>query len=261
MVVSANARVESQSSFLSYLSSQVRCELEKVQGQSRRVDIAGMVFDAASDAAERIGLAERVREFARRVRRAALLFVGTLLGFLLFSMAVSPMTLLLWLVAVPLVAMGSALSMMWPSRRRSKGVRHQAPSMSQLARTARHCVLETRRSMPASARQMADAVGAQLKAIESSSRGCRLDPLADIEARRLLSEHLPRLIDRYVRLSAAQRAEPGTSAQLETSLGVLSRELQSINAQIEQHHSENFHTEHRFVASKYVEAEFRRGAA
>ena len=143
--------------------------------------MASAIAVAAAEAAERTGLAERVREVARRVRRAGLLFVATISALIVFSLAIAPIPIFLWLVAIPLAAMASILSLMWPSRRRKPLVSPKSRSLSQLARTALFSLRANRSHLFAEAREIAARIETQLKAIEQRSAGCRLDALADAE--------------------------------------------------------------------------------
>jgi hypothetical protein len=64
-----------------------------------------------------------------------------------------------------------------------------------------------RRGLPAAAQAQTDAIAAQLPALrETLERVDKLDPNAQ-DARRLMSTHLPGLIDRYARVPAAFRQE------------------------------------------------------
>lgn len=215
--------------------------------------MASAIAVAAAEAAERTGLAERVREVARRVRRAGLLFVATISALIVFSLAIAPIPIFLWLVAIPLAAMASMLSLMWPSRRRKHLVSPKSRSLSQLARTALFSLRANRSHLFAEAREIAARIETQLKAIEQRSAGCRLDALADAELRRLLDDHLPRLFESFSKLPGDRKNDHEVREHLCASLRSVDRELEAIRVIIDQSHSDRFDTERRFFASRYAE--------
>lgn len=215
--------------------------------------MASAIAFAAVDAAGRTGLAEKIREFARRVRRAGVLFVATISALIIFSLAIAPIPILLWLVAIPLAATASMLSMMWPSRPRKRLVSPKAHSLPQLARACLFLLRANRSHLFAGAREITARIEAQLKVIEHSSAGCRLDALADAELRRLIADHLPRLVESFSRLPGDQKNDPETREHLCASLRSVAGELESVRVLIDQRHSDRFDTERRFFASRYPE--------
>lgn len=217
------------------------------------IGMASAITSVAADAAERVGLAERIREFARRIRRAGVLFVAAIFLLIIFSLAIAPIPILLWLVAIPLAAIASMLSLMWPSRRRKQLVSPKSRSLSQLARGALFSLRMSRPHVFAGAREITAHIEAQLKAIERRSAGSRLDALADAEIRRLIGDHLPRLLESFSRLPGDQKNDPETREHLCASLRSVARELESVRVLIDQSHSDRFDTERRFLASRYPE--------
>lgn len=245
-----------QSPIASYLIGRGEVHMLKKQLPSNSFPlpgIAGAIAIAAADAAERVGLADRVREFARRVRRAGMLFVVILSALIIFSLAVAPVPILLWLVAVPLAAMASMLSLMWPSRRRARRPSREEASLPQLARAARSSLKTARPNLFAQARDLAARIEAELRAVEESAAGTRLDALADAAVRRLLHDHLPRLLESYSRLPQAQKNDPETREHLCAGLRSVSRELEATRSLLDQGLADRFDTERRFFASRYPE--------
>lgn len=216
--------------------------------------VAGAVSETTCAVAERIGLAERVRELGRRVRRAGLLFVLLVSALMVTSLAGASIPLLLWLISIPLAAFAAILSLMWPAGRRPRVGSASPPDLSRLARRAGRELARSRKAMPPESRKLADSITEQLGAIETRAAHCRLELLAEIAARRLLSDDLPRLMSSYSRLPREQRQSEGAiRSQLDEALVVISRELDSLCRKIDQAHSNMFDTQRRFIAGKYPE--------
>ena len=216
--------------------------------------IAGAVSETACAVAVRVGLAERVRELGRRVRRAGLLFVLLVSALIVMSLTGASIPFLLWFISIPVAAFAAILSLMWPARRRPRVGSASRPGLSGLARRAARELARSRRAMPPESRKLADFITERLGAIETRAAHCRLELTAEIAARRLLSDDLPRLMSSYSRLRPEQRqAEGAIRAQLDEALVAISRELESLCRKIDQAHSNMFDTQRRFIASKYPE--------
>jgi hypothetical protein len=116
----------------------------------------------------------------------------------------------------------------------------------------------SRRALPAPAQGQIDALSAALPALrETIERVPTLDPTAQ-DARRLMSIHLPGLIDRYVHVPAAFRGEQDgegktVDERLVEGLAAGRKALADISEQLARADMAAFETQGRFITSRYGE--------
>lgn len=116
----------------------------------------------------------------------------------------------------------------------------------------------SRRALPAPAQAQIDALSAALPALrETIERVPTLDPTAQ-DARRLMSIHLPGLIDRYVQVPAAFRGEQDgegktVDERLAEGLAAGRNALADISEQLARADMAAFETQGRFITSRYGE--------
>ena len=116
----------------------------------------------------------------------------------------------------------------------------------------------TRRALPAPAQAQIDALSSALPSLKQTlDRVETLDPDAQ-DARRLMSIHLPGLIDRYLRVPAAFRGEQdGEGKTLDDSLveglGAGRTALREIAEKLARADMAAFETQGRFIKSRYGE--------
>lgn len=212
--------------------------------------LGGIVRHASSASLREAGmqrLADTFDEFARRLRRAGLLFIVIVAGLLLLSI-IHPVALILWLIALPLAGFGSFLSLMWPTRRalktRPSRAARPTTSNSMIAKIAR-----MRSDMPVSSRPAFDLVLERLKGISALVGDERNTLLAD-EANRLVCGHLPRLLDSYCALPRGERT-PERADALTNALGAIAEELADLSLRLQRARADRFETEGRFIASRF----------
>jgi hypothetical protein len=116
----------------------------------------------------------------------------------------------------------------------------------------------TRRALPAAAQAQIDAISALLPSLrETLERVETLDPNAQ-DARRLMSIHLPALIDRYARVPAAFRQEKDGEGKtlderLVEGLAAGRQALAETAEQLARADMAAFETQGRFIKSRYGE--------
>ncbi|HEY9553661.1 hypothetical protein [Allosphingosinicella sp.] len=72
------------------------------------------------------------------------------------------------------------------------------------------------------------------------------------EARRLIGQHLPRLVDSYLDLPASARVPTSESSERFTeSLGIVAKELDELLDQCCRDRHDGFETHHRFIETRY----------
>ena len=124
-------------------------------------------------------------------------------------------------------------------------------------------LFRARRALPAPAQGEIDAISSALPALrETIERVETLDPSAQ-DARRLMSIHLPGLIDRYLRVPAAYRGEVDgegktVDERLLEGLAAGRAALGEISQTLAKADMAAFETQGRFIASRYGEQPIER---
>ena len=117
-------------------------------------------------------------------------------------------------------------------------------------------IYRTRDALPAPARAEIDAISRGLPSLKQTlERLDVLDPAAQ-DARRLMSVHLPGLIDRYLRVPAAYRAEKDgedktVDQRLVEGLAAGRSALTEVSEQLARADMAAFETQGRFIKSRY----------
>jgi hypothetical protein len=145
--------------------------------------------------------ARRAR-FQRRLRRFALLAVGSLValvGFsLLWSLIVEPIGivgLFLMMMLGGLLVMGAGL-FSGERRVRADSI-GRAPALSQIAARADEFLYQQRRALPAPAQDMTDLIAQRLASMGPQLEALNPDAPEAYELRRLIGEELPELVTKY----------------------------------------------------------------
>lgn len=113
-----------------------------------------------------------------------------------------------------------------------------------------------RRALPPPAQQQLDGISAALPSLKQTlERVDELDPRAQ-DARRLMSMHLPGLIDRYANVPLAYRKESDgegktVDERLVESLAAARSALDEVSEQLARQDLAAFETQGRFIASRY----------
>ena len=234
---------------------------------SRAIDHANAVF-ARLD--ERDGPA---REAARRERRRlnagigrTLTRVGVAVGLIslaaIFIGLLRPIGMFGFLAAVGL-AVGVAAYLLFSGRREvaTPTVSPDLPNAEMVQRFDSY-IFHTRRALPAPAQAELDLLSAQLPSLfQTLERIPDLDPNAQ-DARRLMSVHLPNLIDRYQHVPSAyrhQRDGEGVSVdeRLVEALAAGRQALGEISEKLARADMAAFETQGRFIQSRYKDEELK----
>jgi hypothetical protein len=119
-------------------------------------------------------------------------------------------------------------------------------------------IVRARRALPAPAQAQLDSISAVLPSLKQSlERVETLDPQAQ-DARRLMSIHLPGLIDRYANVPPAYRSERDgegktVDERLVESLAAARAALSEVSEQLARTDLAAFETQGRFIKSRYGE--------
>lgn len=210
-----------------------------------------------------------VRAAARRERERVNAGLGRALGragvaILLISMItiligfLKPIGMFGFLAAVGL-AIGAAVLMLASGRREivAPDVSADLPN-GQMVQRFDSYLFRSRRLLPAPAQAELDRLSAQLPSIRQTlERVPDLDPNAQ-DARRLMSTHLPGLIDRYLHVPQGYRSEQdgeGVSVdeRLVEALAAGRQALTEISEKLARADMAAFETQGRFIQSRYSE--------
>jgi hypothetical protein len=227
------------------------------------LDVVGMLRQAdeylrrglkskAVRAAEKRRQERQSREAEARLKRAAL--VGGASGAAILGVGV-----LVVPVAVPVLAAagGGALllaagSLFRPSRRRSGEGDFSKAELAQLPGDAEDWLLSRREGLPFECRPPLDRIFQRLGDLEPHLAALAPQSTAAWEARRLLGEHLPRLVFAYEALpGSAREDDPQVRARLCAGLETVADALDSLCCEVCRDPLLSFETEGRFLESRY----------
>lgn len=151
----------------------------------------------------------------------------------------------------------TAATLLWPSRRSEPqpGGVIQC-ELEHLAAEAEEWLLAKRMDLPARASSALDDILVALRELEPHL--CRLDPGDPLagDARRLIGEHLPRLITSYLALPSREREHPGTIDRLNAGLRTVGDELVRLCREASRDRLLNFDTQERFIHARYKDRGF-----
>ena len=211
----------------------------------------GGVRDAARRERQRLN-SDLTRRFAR---------VGVALAVISLAVIVvgliTPIGMFGFLAAVGLAVGVAALLAFTPGRASSPKVSPDLPNGAMVERFDSY-IFRARRALPAPAQAQIDAISAALPPLRQTlERVDALDPSAQ-DARRLMSIHLPSLIDRYLHVPAAyrdQRDGEGVSVdeRLVEGLSAGRAALTDISERLARGDVAAFETQGRFIKSRYGE--------
>ncbi|WP_294122443.1 hypothetical protein [Sphingomonas sp.] len=207
------------------------------------------------------------RDAARRERQRLNAGLGKTLGrigvaVLLISIAtiiiglVEPIGMFGFLAAVGLaIGVGALLIFSGGREIAAPNVTPDLPNGQMVARFDSY-LFRARKALPAPAQAELDLLSAQLPALRQTlERIPDLDPNAQ-DARRLMSVHLPNLIDRYVHVPAAYRGERdgedvSVDQRLVEALAAGRQALTEISEKLARADMAAFETQGRFIQSRY----------
>jgi hypothetical protein len=207
------------------------------------------------------------RERQRTIRRYGRAARNAVLALLLVSIAtiavglVTPIGLFGFLAAVALAVAVAGLLFFWGSREETAlpSVPRDVPNGEMVQRFDSY-LYRTRRALPAPAQQVVDGITSQLGTLKATlDRTDPNDPDAQ-EARRLMSIHLPGLIERYANVPPAFRGEADAEGKtvdqrLVEGLQASRAALGEVSERLARRDLDAFSTQGRFIESKYGKAD------
>ena len=211
--------------------------------------------DAGRAAARRLAARER-SPVRGRLKRAALIFVATIVAALLFGIFIGPIGIdgLVLLILALAVALGTAL--FWPARREAEPTTDtiRNAELGALPVRVERWLARRRGELPASAGVQIDELLLRLEVLAPQLE--RVDPAAPVvtDARRLIGDELPRLVQSYVDVPASYRGQGSEpERQLHEGLATISAELRRLSEQLAKGDLDRLAIEGRFLEIKYRE--------
>ncbi len=195
-----------------------------------------------------------MREVLRRVRRAALVFVGLLLALLVVDV-IGAAVGWLWLLAIPIFLLMALISLFWPSRR--PGENAPAPSaevqeLDLLASASEQWLLERCQALPRQALPALETILSRLHDLQPALAGVPAGSPVAGETQRLLGQHLPRLVGTYLDLPPAERVpDSESSRRFSESMTIVADELDRLCEEICNDRRLGFDTQTRFIETRY----------
>jgi hypothetical protein len=196
-----------------------------------------------------------VRRYGRAVRNAALALLLVSVATMIIGV-VTPIGLFGFLAAVALAVAVAGLLFFWGAREEpATSVPKDLPNGEMVQRFASY-LYRNRRALPAPAQTVVDSISERLGTLKQTlERTEALDPDAQ-EARRLMSVHLPSLLDRYANVPSAYRSQPDAEGKtvdqrLVEGLSASEAALGEVTERLAKRDVDAFSTQGRFIESKY----------
>ena len=231
----------------------------KVERALARFDRVTRALDERDGAAREAARRERQRvnrDLGRRLARVGVA-IGVISVVTILVGLIMPIGMFGFLAAVGLAIGIAALLAFMPGERAAKAPSADLPN-GQMVQRFDSYLYRTRAALPAPARAEVDAISGRLPALKDVlERVETLDPKAQ-DARRLMSIHLPGLIDRYLNVPAEFRRQEDAEGmtvdqRLVEGLSAARTALDEISQDLAKTDLDAFQTQGRFIKSRYGE--------
>ena len=198
----------------------------------------------------------QLRSVGRRIRNIAFALLALMLGTIALGLTLNGIGLTgLFAVAVATIFILIFFSV-WPSGEPKRAAFSDKLPTRAVVQGLDSYLVSQRRALPTPAARRVDAITAQLPMLEHKLADLNpLDPLAQ-DARRLMGQHLPDLIDRYERVPAQYRSERDgegltVDERLVAGLDAAKAALDDIGTKLVQSDRDALETQGRFIESRY----------
>ena len=197
----------------------------------------------------------RAQVAMRKFNRAASISGASGVGVLGYTLAVAPIGTPALIAAGAATAIAAGLALCWPTRSPVDG-KISREELTALVGEAEEWLLNQRKTLPGRVIPGIDTIIARLGDLHPHVPA--LDPYGPVawDLRRLLTDHLPRLVQAYSGLPATVRdADPTLLQRLIVSLRTLDEELVRICKEASRDHLLAFEVRDRFIESRYKDGD------
>lgn len=232
---------------------------DKVERAIARFDRVTRQLDERDGPVREAARRERQRlntDVANRLKRVGGAVVVISILTILFGVFVAPIGMFGFLAAVGLAVGIAGLLAVTPAQQRSLAAPSTDLPNGEMVQRFDSYLYKTRRALPAPAQAEIDAISSALPSLRQTlERVATLDPDAQ-DARRLMSIHLPGLIDRYNNVPAAFRNEQDgegktVDERLVEGLAAGRAALSEVSEKLARADMAAFETQGRFIESRY----------
>jgi hypothetical protein len=209
--------------------------------------------------AEKRRIRRKTRHAAGRVKRALAVTGTSGAGVLAYGFAAGPVSATVFLAAATAILAAGGIVLCWPAQS-AAGRKISREELIALAAEAEEWLLQQRPKLPGSAIPAVDAIFFRLGDLHPQVE--MMEPTSTLawELRRLLGDHLPRLVFSYVQLPATVRDEhPELLQRLIEGLRTLDEELARICREAARNHLVTFQAQERFIETRYRDGERLKG--
>jgi hypothetical protein len=233
-----------------------RTTVEANRALQRAEDVLNRYAGSAEARAAQVRRVERAAgELGRRAGRATIATGVAGLGLAGFGLATGGMGVPLLIAAMAGLPAIFGGVMLIPTRRGADPERMAQTPLPQLAPAAEDWLLKRRGGLPKPAQRQADQVLARLHDLTPQLATLAPNGVEAAEARRIIGESLPRLVDSWAAVPPAARAQdPGVDRAVETGLASLAAALADLSRRLASGKVKDLAVESRYLESRYREA-------
>lgn len=205
---------------------------------------------------------DRWRFRLRRLRRAFLALSGIWIATLVAALVLGGLAFTTTLLALLLSVVVFCVLAIYPASPRPRAEDLNSATLPELAGSAELWLEGKRRALPSAAVDAIDMIGVRLEQLAPQLATLQETGPAAREVRKLLSEHLPALVESYTRIPPSLRGRPGAagatpSDQLVDGLCVIAEQIEAMSTDLSRNDLDALATRGRFLETKYVDARER----
>lgn len=200
---------------------------------------------------------ERWRFRWRRLRRAFLALMGIMIVSIGAGIFLDGLPDTTWLLTMLLGVVVFIVLSIYPATPRPRADQLSSVELAELAGSTELWLEARRRALPSAAVDAVDMIGVRLEQLAPQLVALDENGPAAREVRKLLTEHLPGLVDSYTRIPAALRNQEHAgrtpSEQLVDGLCVIADEIEAMSHDLSRNDLDALATRGRFLETKYID--------
>jgi hypothetical protein len=201
--------------------------------------------------AEKRRIRRKTHDAARRVKRAVAVTGTSGAGVLGYGFVVAPLSTTAFVVAGSAILAAAGAALFWPARSAADR-KISREELIALAAEAEEWLLQQRPKLPGSAIPAIDAIFLRLGDLHPHVAAMEPTSTLAWDLRRLLGDHLPRLVHSYVQLPSVVRNEqPELLQRLVDGLETVDGELARICREASRSHLVTFQAQEQFLETRY----------